>query len=268
MHVRTQARKKVTDGLMSLPITRSSVFNSPIHPLRLDQLPALKIFTPDEDASYQSLGEAGDVLRTFTLLIEGVDSANDDLADRLDDIAAEVEARIDEDPTFGGVLDDCVLETTRISPDMESEVSVGVITLSYRATLKSQAGSPDVIRSVKSGRFAVVKVDGLSVARLRSASFQKNAQEIEESSSQSQWQEYSSAAPGWSIELAVTPMLTDPAQQAMIIGVKVMLEVFPRGETSSDLFVGKGLVTGDALSIDSEGDLVRVIQLTGDGSLT
>lgn len=98
-HARMQVREAAKTLLTGLATTGANVFTARVSPLTDDELPALKVMLRDETADWDAMGK---LVRTGRLVIEGWAQGGDGLEDKLDLIAAEVEAKIYQD---GGALD-------------------------------------------------------------------------------------------------------------------------------------------------------------------
>lgn len=92
-HARKQVRDAAVSDLTGLTMTGANVFTSRIAKLTTAQMPGLKVMLWDEvgDLGGQALGT---MLRRGRLVVEGWLQGGDDIEDDLDQMAAEIEARI------------------------------------------------------------------------------------------------------------------------------------------------------------------------------
>lgn len=143
-HVRAQLRAAVAAQLNGLPTTAERVLLGRFRALAADHLPTLLVYTDDEEISLAAMGRPARQDRRVTLLVEvrakGVDSA--ELQDLLDDIAAEVEPRILDNPTFGGLATETELFKTRTRLEERGERIDGGLRLEFRVTYETAEGRP------------------------------------------------------------------------------------------------------------------------------
>lgn len=90
-HIRKQVRDAARADLLGLPTTGANVFSGRVSPIDKGEMPCLNTFILDENAEWDTVPN---IARTGRLVIEGRAQANDDLLDTLDQIAAEVEAKL------------------------------------------------------------------------------------------------------------------------------------------------------------------------------
>ncbi len=109
------------------------------------QLPAIDVRTPDDDATLETLGldAAGIVRRQLTVVIRAYVQADSDVATPMDDLCAEIEARMaalpaDYQPT---------LTTTAIEYEAQAERPMAEATLEYQLTYYTQASNPATLHT-------------------------------------------------------------------------------------------------------------------------
>lgn len=140
-HSRQTIRDGVAALLTGLPLTGSRVYASRVRPVASSEMPALCIYTLEEDAQRQSLKPT--LLRQVNLVVaiyaEGPDG---DVMDALDDSAAEVEARMGVDKSLGitGVLDSQLVKTMVAVPELANTEKVApTLSLVYRVQYRTTA---------------------------------------------------------------------------------------------------------------------------------
>lgn len=106
MHVRTQARNFITAALKTLvSVPSASVFESRVYKLDSGDLPAIVVNSEREDIETKGKGSGQPGIQSReiqnTVIIAEVNT--DEIEDALDIISLEVEDKIFEDPTLGGV---------------------------------------------------------------------------------------------------------------------------------------------------------------------
>ena len=106
MHVRTQTRNAITAALKTLTtVPADSVFESRVYKLDSGDLPAIVVNSEREDIETKGRGSGQPGIQTRdiqnTVIIAEVNT--DEIEDALDVISLEVEDKIFEDHTLGGV---------------------------------------------------------------------------------------------------------------------------------------------------------------------
>jgi hypothetical protein len=146
VHARTQIRRAVAKMLTNLPTTQERVFEGYPWEINPEELPALEILSPseriDEDFS-SSTGGVNQLGRRVTLIIVGY-TTGDDIEDRLDQIALEVERAIGADRTLGGTVIDSEITATEFAVAVD-EVRVGQVQLTYEAIYRTTRAAPETI---------------------------------------------------------------------------------------------------------------------------
>lgn len=126
------------------------VYPTRVAPLRKDLLPAIAVYTEDEEVDPDSEGTSTRELKRYVeLVVEGYVAHTSALSadDGMDDLAEQIEAAIDADPNLNSTVGDhgCFLERTETGfADGSSDPLIGVVKLTYRAlyrTSPAEAGS-------------------------------------------------------------------------------------------------------------------------------
>lgn len=142
-HVRQQIRDAAVGLLTGLTTTGSRVHASRIRPLEAGSLPCLLVTTDAEDIAP---GTAQNLLeRQLVLTVRGIARGTDTLDDTLDTIALEVETALAASPTLSGECTATALEAVRVVFDDDADRPIGEISLSYRCTYFTLAGTPGVL---------------------------------------------------------------------------------------------------------------------------
>jgi hypothetical protein len=139
-HVRKQIRDALATLLTGLTTTGSNIFTHAVYPLEAAGLPGLNIATPAETVEDESRSTLG---RALTCMVEGYASGVGQMADTLDAIAAEVETRVETDPTLGGLCKRLQLTDTELELSGESEQPVGRIALTFATYYQTAPGAPE-----------------------------------------------------------------------------------------------------------------------------
>lgn len=142
-HVRKQIRAAIRAALLNNTAAADLVNYAGGAPTPLDDLPAILIYTLDEgnDIGGATMGLSRTYARELDALIEIQDSG-DDVQDRLDAIAVQVEARMGVDRTFGGLVKDSFLLSSTASLGAEANEFIGTLGLLYRLEYRTAEGDP------------------------------------------------------------------------------------------------------------------------------
>lgn len=116
------------------------VFENRVRPFRHNQLPAASLFTRSESVEVNSEGPRL-YQRDLELYVQVVVDGEDDVDDRIDEIADAVEVAMEADPTLGALSFVADTELDRIEgPELSSDGSriVGMAALVYRVTYERE----------------------------------------------------------------------------------------------------------------------------------
>jgi hypothetical protein len=143
-HVRQQIREKVGTLLTGLTTTGSNIFESRVYPLESANLPALVVYTKNEDSEPIVIGTNRLSSRNLSLIVEIYAKTTTDFDDTIDTISKEVEVAIASDTTLNGLTKDIYLESTEIEYNGEGEQPVGYATLTFLTNYYVNEQNPDV----------------------------------------------------------------------------------------------------------------------------
>lgn len=142
-HVHTQIREAMKAALTGLSTTGSRVFANRVYPLTAAELPAIRLFTEDEEAEQSGLlGQWRQ--RSLNIVVEACAKANAGLDDTLDQIGKEIEIALASGITIG---------TKKLYPvytgmQMDSEDSdqpVGLKRHRFRLLFTAASSTPDAL---------------------------------------------------------------------------------------------------------------------------
>src|SRR4051812_38297677 len=125
-HLRRQIREAAASVLGSLTTTGANVFASRTHELQDGALPALRLYTNNEDVSVASLGVGRIRLHELELMVEACAKEAADLDDKLDLICQEVDTALDANQSLGVGVKSVELQHVEIDLEGEAEKEVGV----------------------------------------------------------------------------------------------------------------------------------------------
>lgn len=140
-HVRNQIRDAAVTALTGLTTTQAHVYASRVYPLSADSLPALRIYTSDEDVEIASLGAKRLLERKLELVVEACVKSNSSFDDTLDDIIKEVEAAL-----AGGLAGAkyVTLKRIEIEASGDGDVPVGIGRMTFEVPYITAHDAPDV----------------------------------------------------------------------------------------------------------------------------
>ena len=129
-HIRKTIRENIGTALTGLSTTESSVFESRTFPINFSALPALLIYTKDEEVVDFSLKTPRTQFRQLQVVIEAHIKGTSNIDDTIDTIAEEVEEAMVTDVSRGGHAKDTRLVSTEIEFE-EATSTVGLAIFTY-----------------------------------------------------------------------------------------------------------------------------------------
>ena len=143
-HLRRQIRERVATMLTGLSTTGSNVFQSHVYPLENADLPALCIYTQDEEIEVGAMGDPRVCHSTMTLIVDGYAQTSSNLDDQLDQIGKEVQVAMAGDVDINNLVKDSYLSSVDISYSGEGTSPIGVIRHNYSVLYRYAENAPDV----------------------------------------------------------------------------------------------------------------------------
>ena len=143
-HLRRQIRERVATMLTGLSTTGSNVFQSHVYPLENADLPALCIYTQDEEIEVGAMGDPRVCHSTMTLIVDGYAQTSSNLDDQLDQIGKEVQVAMAGDTDINNLVIDSYLSSVDISYSGEGTSPIGVIRHNYSVLYRYAENAPDV----------------------------------------------------------------------------------------------------------------------------
>ena len=117
--------------LTGLSTTGSNVFQSDVYPLENADLPALCIYTQDEEIEVGAMGDPRVCHSTMTLIVDGYAQTSSNLDDQLDQIGIEVQVAMAGDIDINNLVKDSYLSSVDISYSGEGTSPIGIIRHNY-----------------------------------------------------------------------------------------------------------------------------------------
>lgn len=147
-HARQQVREAAVSDLTGLTITGNNVYTGRVAKLAAANLPSLKILLREEDGDLAAQA-FGTVLRRGRLIVEGRLQAGDDIEDKLDDLAAEVEGAIyGNTPALDALLQNIGAPITVVDVEEPEEgvaKRIGVIRMLFAVEYRTALADPTTI---------------------------------------------------------------------------------------------------------------------------
>lgn len=142
LHPRTVIRKAVAALLKGKTAAGQSVYTSRVEAFGSRHLPAISVYTTDEDA------DTGDTsprryTRTPDVVVQAVFEVDEHLDDAMDAMALQLEAVLLPDPSWGGVADDSVLTKSAMFLAENGRSEFGCLALTFRAEYDTRPGLLD-----------------------------------------------------------------------------------------------------------------------------
>ncbi|WP_299393277.1 hypothetical protein [Pelagibius sp.] len=142
-HMRKQIRDAAVAALTGLPTTGSNVFPSRVREIPVERLPALAVYTLNEESERDAMGPPGTapLARVVELAVAAVAEEAAGLDDRLDQICAEVEGVLGG-TTFSGLVKGTVLEGTEVTIEGDKRQPLGVARMTLSVLYRTPEGDP------------------------------------------------------------------------------------------------------------------------------
>ena len=113
--------------LTCLSTTGSNVFQSDVYPLENADLPALCIYTQDEEIVVGAMGDPRVCHSIMTLIVDSCAQTSSNLNEQLDQIGIEVQVTMARDIEINNLVKDSYLSSVDISYSGEGTSPIGII---------------------------------------------------------------------------------------------------------------------------------------------
>ena len=141
-HVRQQIRERIATNVTGLTTTANRVFQSRVYNLQATELPGLLVYTTSEQSERDTHISTNGLNRVVDVVVEGYAKAASNLDDSLDTISAEVEAKLADDYTCGGLSRDLALASTEIEYTGEADQPTGMVRMTFNVVYRTTATAP------------------------------------------------------------------------------------------------------------------------------
>jgi hypothetical protein len=144
MHARQQIRNAVVAAVTGLTTTGASVFKSRARALEDSALPALFVYTQDEEAIYHT-STPRLVERDLQVMVEAAAKAVTGFDDLIDQISVEIEVAMIGNAGLTSLLKNLVLKSTKIQVSGEGDQTMAGLRLEYSAQYFVRENDPQSI---------------------------------------------------------------------------------------------------------------------------
>lgn len=141
-HVRQQIRDAVKSAVTNLNTTGSRVYVSRTYKLTDDNLPALRLYTQDEETERLCKSPVY-VKHTLPVAIECCAKQATDVDNKVDTITSEVEAAIVGDSTLAALIKDNQITATDIEYSTEQEQPLAIAKVTFTIIYTTIDGAPE-----------------------------------------------------------------------------------------------------------------------------
>lgn len=138
-HRRNRIRDAVTALLADIPAAEGRVYNSRVFPVR--ELPCIAVYTLRESSTLATLRRR--TTRVVQVVIDVHAQATERVDDDLDNLATEIEKRLEADWQLSGLAINSAIDSTVIGLSGEAQKATGLARLTYDYEYSVPAGVPD-----------------------------------------------------------------------------------------------------------------------------
>jgi hypothetical protein len=140
-HPRKLIRQAAVARLTGATAAGARVFKARVVPFKQSELPAVAVYTPEEEVEATRSSAPRELERTLQLVVEAVTKSGSpsDVDDTADDLSLEIEAAIDVDPTLGGAATDTLLARVESDVFSESGTNHGLVRMTFTVFYETYA---------------------------------------------------------------------------------------------------------------------------------
>src|SRR3990167_6145831 len=141
LHLRRQIRDATQALLTGLTTTAARIYVSRAeeHPMQADELPGLRLSTPNETIETLTMGVGRIRERIMHVQVELVVKSTGTPAATVDAMRKEIEIAIDADPTLGGLVGWIELRSMSVEQDAQADAPVAMGTALFEALYHTAA---------------------------------------------------------------------------------------------------------------------------------
>jgi hypothetical protein len=142
-HVRKQIRSAMVTALTGLTTTGSNVFESRVYDLASAKLPAIAVYSVNENLAYQSIGSNRLQLRSSIFGVEIYVKSASGYDATLDQITVEVEEALYANRTFGGLAQDMKVMSLNTEVSDQGDMPIIYGTLEVEIQYQTDENDPE-----------------------------------------------------------------------------------------------------------------------------
>lgn len=147
-HLRTQIRNAMTT-LLHVDVDLPAVFSEREQVFQGDDFPAITVRATLDETNYDEAEMGGGSCaprHALTVVVEGyVKTPTQNVAQELDQLAADIEVSIYSQPTLYGLAEAIEIESQTLVIDAENDQPVGIITIQFIVFYRAREGAPTVV---------------------------------------------------------------------------------------------------------------------------
>jgi hypothetical protein len=106
-------------------------------------MPALLVYTTNEDSDIEVMGIPGTLNRIVNVVIEGYVRNITVYDNMIDDICQEIEVVMANDPTINGLAKNSFLSGTEINYTGEGDQNIGIVAMNYVIQYRTATNAPE-----------------------------------------------------------------------------------------------------------------------------
>ena len=145
-HVRQQIRNRIATLVTGLATTGSNVYKMRRYSLDEAKLPAVVVYTMDENSSLITVGTRT-LRRSTNVAVQAfAKGSSTSVFDTIDTICVEIEEAIAADFTLNGLAKSCILTSTNMDINVEGEQSIGSANMIYNVEYITTIGDVETAR--------------------------------------------------------------------------------------------------------------------------
>ena len=137
MHPRTLIRNAFLERLMDNTLAQENVYDSRTYPFDDNLLPAIIIFSKDEQIVTRNIGKPLTLTRELKVAVECYVKSENMAHVVIDSMANSIEELILFDPTLSDLCKSCWLDSTSIDLNSDAEKPIAVGTLNFLVTYQT-----------------------------------------------------------------------------------------------------------------------------------
>ncbi|WP_417904524.1 hypothetical protein [Candidatus Tisiphia endosymbiont of Micropterix aruncella] len=145
LHARTSIRQTFVDILKGKTAAKDKVYDSRLYSMNDSTLPGIIIFSSQEEIVTSTISPPRCQNRTARITVECYAKATTSVNIIVDNMTAEVESLVLNNPELKKLCKDCRLESTDINLNSDGDQPVAVASLVFTVIYQTKETSPNII---------------------------------------------------------------------------------------------------------------------------